>query len=303
MAPALDISVVIPTIGRTRSLRACLESIAASTAPPAEVVLVDQSRDTHVADLAGGLEGLSVRVVPCSERGISVGLNLGIREARHELVLVTHDDCTVAEDWVETGFNLMSADGDRLVTGRVRPAGDPRMVSVFKDHPKPQDFTGHRYWGGLMAMNMAFPRSLVLEFGGFDERFTIAAEEIDFSYRWLIAGRRLHYLPELVVSHHDTRTPEELERLYVGYWYGHGRFYAKHLWRGDGQIVRAIARDLLWNVPQAIRDAIREGKPRWMDPRREILRGLPRGLAAGIWEFRPDRRKRVGRVAQRKVPR
>ena len=290
MGTSRQISVVIPTIGRVEPLRRCLKSIAASTEPPAEVVVVDQSRGPDVERIASRAELPTVHVVPSAQRGISLGLNIGIRAARNEVVLVTHDDCTVADTWVETASALMAADGDRLVTGRVIPAGDPRAVPTTKDHPRAQDFTGHAYWGGLLPMNMAFRRADVIEFGGFDERFTSASEDTDFCYRWLLSGRRLHYLPEIVVWHHDTRTPEELERVYVAYWRGHGRFYAKHLWRGDARILRFIARDLLWDAPHAMRDRLVDGRPRWTDSRRGILAGLSRGLLEGAWEFRDERR-------------
>ena len=81
---------------------------------------------------------------------------------------------------------------------------------------------------------MVLPRAAVLELGGFDERFgpEEAAEDNEFCYRWLKAGRRLRYEPALVVEHHDWRSPDELERLYVRYARGEGFFYAKHLRRG-----------------------------------------------------------------------
>jgi GT2 family glycosyltransferase len=289
------VSVVVPTIGR-RTLHECLDSIAASSLRPAEVVVVDQSRTNEVSDaVASYAETIGARTLAAPERGIGLAVNLGVAESRYDVVLVTHDDCTVDPSWVETAWELISADGDRMVTGRVRPAGDPRAVPSTKDHPTPQDFTGHAYWGGLMPMNVVFRKADLVGFGGFDERFTTAAEDTDLCYRWLLAGRRLHYRPELVVHHHDTRTPEELERVYVAYWRAQGRFYAKHLWRGDGRIVRFIARDLLWDAPRAMRDRLIEGRPRWTDSRRGVMAGLPAGLARGLWEFRPLRRAETAR--------
>ena len=71
----------------------------------------------------------------------------------------------------------------------------------------------------MFPNNMVLRRSSVLAFGGFDERFGPgeAAEDNEFSYRWLRAGHSIRYEPALVVWHHDWRDPDELRRLYVAY--------------------------------------------------------------------------------------
>ena len=55
------------------------------------------------------------------------------------------------------------------------------------------------------------------------------AEDNDLCYRWLRDGRPLRYEPDLVVWHHDWRTPEQLVRTHVAYARAQGGFYAKHL--------------------------------------------------------------------------
>jgi GT2 family glycosyltransferase len=286
MTESLPVSVLIPTIGRLERLRACLESIARCDERAAEVVVVDQSGGGEVAALVGEFASLSARVVPCSGRGISVGMNLGLRRAAHDVVLVTHDDCTVAPSWVGAAARLMSSDPAMIVTGRVLPAGDnPLAVPSTIDSPSPYDFTGGLHSGALYPNNMALNRSAVLACGGFDERFKTAAEDNDFSYRWLRAGRRLRYEPELVVWHHDWRSQEELESLYVDYWRWQGVFYAKHLRRGDMAILRFLARDFYFGM-RAFAARVVRGRPRWSDWRRGIFRGLPRGLVEGWRLFR-----------------
>jgi GT2 family glycosyltransferase len=283
------LSVVIPTIGRIDQLRACLESISRCDRPPAEVVVIDQSRSAEVAELVGDYGAIGARVVRCDGRGISVGTNLGLREATHDAVLVTHDDCTVEESWIATGARLMAGHPEMVLTGRVRPAGDdPLAVPSTKDEDVAYEFTGQRHSGALFPNNMALNRRLALAFGGFDERFETAAEDNDFSYRWLRAGRRLRYEPDLIVWHHHWRGHEDLERLYVDYWRWQGVFYAKHLRRGDLTMVRFIARDL-YQGARAMGARILRGRPRWSDWRRGVMRGLPAGLVTGWPMFRSDR--------------
>jgi GT2 family glycosyltransferase len=281
MKDALAVSVVIPTIGRIGPLRACLDSIAACDVRPAEVLLVDQSGAGEVAELVREYGEIGARRIESAARGIPVGMNLGLRSAANDIVLVTHDDCTVDRSWVGAAAAFMAEDPEMIVSGRVLPAGDdPLAVPSTRVSTEPHDYTGETECGALYPNNMALNRSDVLAFGGFDERFLSAAEDNDLSYRWLRAGRRLRYEPSMLVWHNDWRSHDDLERLYVSYWRWQGMFYAKHLRRGDLTMLRFIARDVKGAL-RAVAACVVRGRPRWSDGRRGILRGLPSGILAG----------------------
>jgi GT2 family glycosyltransferase len=287
---ALPATVVVPTIGRTRTLRRCLEALAACMPRAAEILVVDQSHDPAVTALVDEFLRVEARVVPCHGRGVARGRNDGLRAAAHQLVLVTDDDCTVPSDWVATAWRLATQYPDAIITGRVVPGGDPRAVPSTKQDPVSRDLSNERRGGMLFGNNMVLPRAAVLDAGAFDERFSPqeAAEDNEFCYRWLKAGRELRYEPELVVTHHDWRSPEELERLYVRYARGEGFFYAKHLRRGDLRMLRFLARDAVWAVRSLASAAIKR-REAWTDSRRGILRGLPGGFIHGWRVFGKQR--------------
>jgi GT2 family glycosyltransferase len=164
----------------------------------------------------------------------------------------------------------------------VLPVGDPRAVPSTREEATAHDFTGRRGINLLSPNNMVLNRSLVLTEGGFDERFgpNEKAEDNEFCYRWLKAGRRLQFDPGLVVWHHDWRTPEQLEQLYVEYMRGVGFLYAKHLRQGDLRMLRYLGHTLASSL-RALAAAVLKRNPRWTDPRRGILRGVPAGLWHG----------------------
>ena len=276
-------SIVVPTVGRLERLRACLTSVGACAPAPDEVVVVDQSGDPRVAALA---HEVGARVLSCSGSGVARATNAGLDEARHETVLVTHDDCTVARDWVGAAKRLVDRYPGAVLTGRVLPTGDPRAVPSTIDDPQPREHTGEVACGALYPNNMVLPRSRARALGGFDDR-VLSAEDNDFCYRWLRGGWPLRYEPELVVWHHEWRSREELERLYVRYYEGQGRFYAKHLRRRDLNVMRFLARDLL-SALRGLAAARVKGRPRWTDPRRGIPAGLARGLIEGWSVFRSE---------------
>jgi GT2 family glycosyltransferase len=303
MGPAGDrdvvpVSVVVPTIGRADLLEGCLASIARCSPRAMEVLVVDQGGGA-VNDVVGRHAPLGMRLLRCDGRGIARGTNQGLREAVSTHVLVTHDDCTVPPEWVAVAARHARATPDAIVTGRVLPGGDPAAVPSTKTDSVAYDFTGSPSYGVLYPANMVVPRAGVLAIGGFDERpsLQVAAEDNDLCYRWLTSGRPMRFEPELVVTHHDWRSPDQLERLYVAYGRGQGAFYAKHLVAGDGRIPRLIAQDLGRGL-RSLAGAVRHRTPRWADERRGLLRGIPAGLVAGFrdeWRIRSTRRRAPAR--------
>ena len=290
MTEVAPVSIVVPTIGR-RQLLKCLTSLDQCRPRASEIVLVDQSEGT-VSEMVAEVDIPGLRVVRSSGRGIALAVNEGVHAAVNETVLVTHDDCTVASDWIGVSFRLMERDESQIVTGQAVPVGPPEAVPTKKVDPTPQDFDASSYPWVLFPGNMAVRRSRLLEFGGFDNRFELAGEPVDLAYRWLQAGRPLRYRPEMVVWHHGGRSPPELRRVYARYHRYRGQFYAKHLRRGDRRVLRFLAAEAYWWLLSIPRRARRIGSGR-VDPQHGFARGLPAGFIRGWWMYRSERRPRL----------
>ena len=292
MGGRLPVSLVIPTIGRTSLLRACLRSVAAGTALPAEVVLVDQGDDDSVARLVAGIPSLRIRRIASAERNIAVALNVGIRAAREAIVAVTNDDCTVAPDWLAISARTVTPHADLLASGRVIPDGDAALVPSCKTSEEAREYRGEHEVSLLFPGNMAVHRSELIAIGGFDEALA-GAEDGDLCFRWLRSGRTLRYEPAMTVWHRDWRSRDEIAALHVRYAFDQGRMYGKHLWRREWAIAPFVARD----VREAARVVLGRLRGRAVavgDWRHGLARGLPAGLIAGFAEqARQSRRRRA----------
>jgi O-antigen biosynthesis protein len=282
---AVPVSVVVPTVGRLDLLERCLRSVLACDPPADDVVVVDQSGGSEVAALVAPLDD-HVRHVPDDGRGTARAMNVGLAAARHDTVLVTHDDCTVEPDWVGTGAALAAAHPGAILTGRVLPPEDATYVPSTKTDPEPHDYTGTVTSGLLYPANMVASRRALQEIGGFDERpGLLVAEDNDLCYRWLVDGRPFRYEPDLVVWHHDWRTPAQLVRTHVAYARAQGAFYAKHLHAGDRRVLPMLRWDLRHGLRSTVVGIVRR-RPRWQDPYREMVWSLLRGLVVGWLEAR-----------------
>jgi GT2 family glycosyltransferase len=277
----VPVAVVIPTIGRPQLLRETLEALARCRPRAAEVLVVDQSGGDEIAAITAAFAQAGARHERCPGRGHGRARNHGLRAVGREATMFIDDDCSVTPQWVGTGYALALRDPACLWTGRVLPLGDPNAVPSMKDDTRPHDFTGSASFGALYSNNMVLPRQAALALGGFDETIVPAAEDCDFCYRWLRAGHPLRYEPALVLYHREWRSHEELVRLYTSYARGQGIVYGKHLRLGDLAVLRFVAADLYGWLRSLVAAAMR-GRPRWSDPRRGIMRGLPGGLVAGF---------------------
>lgn len=287
----MPVTVIVPTVGRRGLLDQCLRSILACESPAEDVVVVDQSGGAEVAGVVERLAAGSVRRIVCDGTGTARAMNRGLAAARHDTVLVTHDDCTVAPDWVQVARRHAAAHPDAIVTGRVLPPDGSPYVPSTKADPQPHDYTGQVTSGVLYPANMVADRRCLQEIGGFDERRTLlVAEDNDLCYRWLVEGRPFRYEPDLLVWHHDWRTPEQLVRTHVAYARAQGGFYAKHLHARDRRVVRLLAWDLRHAAATMLRGTVRR-RPRWEDPYREMVGSLLVGLLDGWREARALERR------------
>jgi GT2 family glycosyltransferase len=270
---------VLPTIGRPELVEECLASLARCSPRADEILVVDSSPDDTVVQVVARFADAGARVLRCERRGLGYAFNDGIRAARHETVLLTNDDCVVDTAWVEVGHDALAGADGVIVTGRVRPDGDPDVVPSTIDEPAPREHAGSPGFV-LYTQSMALCRDAVLAAGGFDGRIRPSAEDNDLSYRWLRAGRTIRYEPSFVVWHRDWRTREQLERLYVDYGIGQGMVYGKHLRGGDLRIARFVARDA-YAVARGLVDRAVRGRRPHGDWRLGLARGLPIGIVRG----------------------
>ena len=278
---ASSVSVVVPTIGRRDLLPSCLQSLGVAASYGAEVIVADQSGEAWVESLVRSQSSTNFRHVPVSGIGAGRARNAGALASSRQLLLFTDDDCEVAKDWIEAAATAVKVAGTtKLLHGKVLTHGDPMKVPSLHDKGnEPQETSVD--WA-LWTNNFGIHRDAFDEAGGFDETFTGAAEDLDFAYRWLNAGKKIRYDPKMVVWHADWRTSQQLDETFKSYAAGLGRFYGRHLLRGDVAMARRIVKDLQL--------AFKPGLDLTMNPlqeaevlarRRHLLPGVLSGITTG----------------------
>lgn len=196
MSEATDFSIVVPSVGRP-SLRTLLVALNRCDGPrPNAVVVVDDrvaATTPAVEPVGGWVEDVLTVRHGSGGTGPAAARNIGWRGCTTTWVAFLDDDVVVGEDWLDA----LAADLTAAVkaAGPVVAASEARIVVPLPEGRRPTDW--ERGTAGLatakwITADMAYRRDVLLEVGGFDERFPRAfREDADLALRVRRRGYRV----------------------------------------------------------------------------------------------------------------
>lgn len=215
---SLPISVVIPTYRRPELLTRCLDSLSRQQVDGEfEIVVVDDgSGDETSAVLDHWSDQLTaLRAFEQPEnRGPAAARNRGFREARGELILFLDDDIVAPPDLVQRHLDTHAERNDPSlgILGRVEWEPGLRVTPFMRWLDRSGLQFAYDTWlvagpvdppyAAFYTCNLSLSRSLLVESGGFDERFPYPAyEDMELAWRLSQEGFRLEYVPEALAFH------------------------------------------------------------------------------------------------------
>ena len=211
-----EITILIVANNEERSIGACLQSIAAQDFPMerVEVLIVDDRSTDGTAEAAraaaAGLELSTPRILTIAEPHAQLStrqaaLDLGMREARGEIVLIATASGHLPREWVrELSGHLSFRDG--AVAGPVLLAGRSRPIASFESLDALLRYNLAR-WGdrhgqtwGLSGGNLALRREAYLATGGFAAIGFTLNEDQALGQALVRSGYSLRYLTQPAVQ-------------------------------------------------------------------------------------------------------
>ena len=214
------VSVIIATRNRPKDLDRCLESLAAVEYPAWELIVMDQGLPAASAPiLAGRAVNVPVRHVMIPPRGLSVARNEGLAVARGDIIAFLDDDCTVRSSWLYDVVDVFARHPKAgLMVGSVIACEYDRSKFLLPTREiKVEAVLDRRSWREMwlhrvlvMGANMAMRRQTFERMGGFDEMLGAgaplrSAEDLDYTYRLLLADIPVVRTPHVKVVHHGVR--------------------------------------------------------------------------------------------------
>lgn len=259
----------------------------------AELVVVEQGNEPAAARICSEL-GIPAKVVPDRGFGVSRARNLGVSEARGDVVFFTDDDCEVPPTWI--GAHLAAFDDSAIVASFGRVLGlsrlgdesdDPVARHAVHRRGTPPWLVGH-------TSNMAVRVDAFREVGGFDERLgpgtprVEAGEDADLIVRLLRVGAAVSGVGE-PIRHMDWRTEDDHRATLLVYQYAAGAWIGK-MFREHPREAWPHLRGRIVSTRMYAREA-RSGKdapvpvPTYAAA---LARGFLTGLTMSPWRSRPS---------------
>ena len=209
------ITVVVGNHQGEHVLRDCLESIAAQTRAPREVILVDGASTDRSVELA---EDLHARVLHAENRGLGHLYNVGARAAAEtEYVLCSNNDVAYEPRCLAELADALDADETRFAADPTQLGwNDGRVIhartmlvrgrlwreylpGLHLDDAVPSDSVVPTVSAHGAAMLVR--RERLLELGGFDESFFLEWEDLDLCWRAWLRGWPSVYVPRARLRH------------------------------------------------------------------------------------------------------
>jgi len=217
----VKLTVVLPTYNRSDLLGQTVRKLLHEQTVPAgqyEIVVIDDGStdDTPRVISAIAAPESRLRYYRQKNKGPGAARNLGVREAKGEVILFTGDDCIPDSHLIQEHLKARERHGDVAIGGHIawHPDLELTPLMLFLDEGAQFGFTqvedpdNVTYWTFYTA-NCSLHRHWIEDVGGFDETFRYAAyEDIEIAYRMAQRGLRIVYHRPALTYHHHAPTLE-----------------------------------------------------------------------------------------------
>ncbi|MCY2961316.1 MAG: glycosyltransferase family 2 protein [Planctomycetota bacterium] len=238
--PGLQISVVVPTYGRSEILKTLLAALDAQTLAKDhfELVVVDDGTVPPI-EIDTGAYGYPITLLRQPNAGPGAARNLAFEHVRSPLVLILNDDAVPAPDLlaghVEAHRKVPAKTavlGSFPFTARSMRSPFVRLLAqttLLFDYVRMKD-RGYYGWQNFWTCNLSLPLAALREVGGFDgQTFREAiCEDVELGYRLGQRGWRVHYRADLVCEHEHVVTPRGYFQRALRLGFNAARMYEKH---------------------------------------------------------------------------
>ncbi len=213
-----DLTAIIPTHGHQALLSSVLAGLAGQSAPPAEIIVVDNASPDDSANMA---RSFGARVIEMgANAGFCRAVNKGIQAARTPYVAILNNDILMSPHWLERLVDAIETSGAWFAVGKIfrydqsgildgtfdmvsRGACAWRGGEGRRDEPL-WNLPAEIYFPPFTAA--VFRTRLFTEVGLLDERFESYFEDVDFGIRCALAGCTGRYVPDAAIRHIGSAT-------------------------------------------------------------------------------------------------
>lgn len=260
----LEVSIIILTRNGLEYTKLCITSIQNNTDENYELIFVDNDSKDGTAQYLKTVKN-STTIENKVNRGFAGGCNQGLKIARGKYIVLLNNDTVVTKGWLTKMISWLKQDPSIGIVG-------PRSNRVLHEQwIRPEPYHANtleeieqfaRIWSKKVAQKgylaskisglcMVFRRELINRIGGFDERFFPGNfEDVDFSIRTRISGKKLWVASDVFIHHFGNSTFEINKENHNEHFVGNRKRFLKkwNIKGGNNEIEDLIKREIPFNL-------------------------------------------------------
>lgn len=226
------LSLVIPTLGRTKEVRQLLESLLPCVTEKIEIIIIDQNPEGFLESYIPISIKDIVKYHRVSELGVSKARNTGLKLAKGKYINFCDDDAIVLDALLPSiSYSFDKYKDASMISFRV--------FDLYEDKPcmipfplKPKKIKKGNFHTLSIEFVQVWRTSCLLELNGYDPLLGVgsdfgAEEGKDLIIRALEKNQKMYYEP-ITCFRHPTKNDAPLSR-YFSYAEGTGALFLKHI--------------------------------------------------------------------------
>lgn len=193
----VNYSVIIPFYKAYRFFEATLASVLKQSAPPGEVLVIDDEASDMSRLFLEKFAGGTVRIISLpSNSGAANARNVGICNARNEWIAFQDSDDLWEADKIERQFEYLHEHPNWVGchTGVCVFNEDCEICATYLSKPHELQLEHLLLTSHVTPPSLLIRRDILLSLGGMDTRFS-TSEDYEFSLRLVKAGHILGFVP------------------------------------------------------------------------------------------------------------
>ena len=227
------VSVIVLNYNGKQHLADCFDSIARTTYPHLEVIMVDNASNDDSVEFVRNQYPFVKIVRNAKNLGFAEGNNVGVRIAKGEYVAFLNNDTRVDPEWISElvqtiekdptiaacATKMLMFDNPSIMNGAggaltmLLHAWDRGLYEEDRGQFEKCEEVPFACAGGMLAR-----KNILLRLGPFDRRYFIYCDDVDLGMRIWLSGYRVVYVPTAIVYHKYGATMGQIgvRKMYLG---------------------------------------------------------------------------------------
>ncbi len=250
----MKLSIIILTYNSETHISECLQSIIKETANNSEIIVIDNnSSDKTIKTLRKKKFKLKI-IQNHRNLGFSTGINIGIKEAKREYVLIINPDTIIAPGAIKKLLECSKHYKAGIVGGKLLKKNKgihgsfvrkPELLTGIFDFTNlrkiiPYDYFHNKHYylnekfpvkarevDAVSGACMLIKKCIFNDIGYFDEKFFMYLEDVDFCIRAKQAGYKIIFCPNSNIFHEGGSSSANKDKINYAAWSSSRRYYFK----------------------------------------------------------------------------